>query len=156
MPSITYTRTFNHDDWIDNEDVVQAGGERGFNTKFHGLESELDKIGAAMGALDAEIGRVQRLNFVQSQPPVTLGPGTASSEFPVELYERAGLPANVEKVYFAVVFPVSGSTNVRHTFLYRQAPGPGNRIGVTVQFFNQDAAQTAQFSFRVMTLATQP
>jgi hypothetical protein len=154
MANITYTRGFTHDDWIDNEDVVQAGGERGFNTKFHSLESEFDKIGQVVGVIDTEIKKVQRLNFVQSQPPVTLGPGTASTEFQVELYDRTGLPANVEKVYFAAVFPVSGSTNIRHTFLYRQAPG--NKIGVTVQFFNQDAAQPAQFSFRVMTLATQP
>lgn len=32
MADITYKRVFEHDDWIDNEDVVQAGGEKGFNT----------------------------------------------------------------------------------------------------------------------------
>jgi Chaperone of endosialidase len=44
MASITYTRTYQHQDWIDNQDIVQAGGERGFNVEFHGLEAEFDKI----------------------------------------------------------------------------------------------------------------
>ena len=45
MANITYTRSFQHQDWIDNEDIVQAGGERGFNVEFHALEAEFDKIG---------------------------------------------------------------------------------------------------------------
>ena len=47
MADITYTRGYSHSDWIDNQDVVQAGGERGFNQEFHSLEAELDKIKAA-------------------------------------------------------------------------------------------------------------
>jgi hypothetical protein len=31
MADITYSRTFQHADWVDNEDVVKAGGEKGFN-----------------------------------------------------------------------------------------------------------------------------
>lgn len=152
MANITYTRGFTHVDWIDNEDVVQAGGEKGFNGKFHGLEGELDAISTAFGVADAEVKKIQRLNFLNAQPPVTLAANTASAEFPVEVYDRTNLPANVEKVYFAVIFPVTGSTKIRHVFLYRQAPQ--NKIGVTVQFFNDDAVQS-QFAFRVLTLATQ-
>ncbi|MFF7534703.1 hypothetical protein ACIP6Q_27750 [Streptomyces bobili] len=35
-----YVPKFSHTDWIDNEDRVQAGGENGFNIRFHNLEAE--------------------------------------------------------------------------------------------------------------------
>ena len=49
MADISYIRSFSHVDWIDNEDVVQAGGENGFNKKFRELEAELDRISAVFG-----------------------------------------------------------------------------------------------------------
>ena len=55
MADISYSRTFQHVDWIDNEDVVQAGGEKGFNQKFHDLEAELDKLSAVVGAIKAAL-----------------------------------------------------------------------------------------------------
>ncbi len=44
MPPITYNRTFSHVDWIDNEDIVQAGGEKGMNARFHAIEDEFDNV----------------------------------------------------------------------------------------------------------------
>lgn len=44
-----FVRTFQHDDWVDGEDVVQAGtttGEVGFNERFHRIEADLDTLGA--------------------------------------------------------------------------------------------------------------
>ena len=44
-----FTRTFAHTDWVDGEDVVQAGqstGELGFNERFHRIERDLDHLGA--------------------------------------------------------------------------------------------------------------
>ena len=153
MADITYGRTFRHDDWIDNEDVVQAGGEKGFNKKFHDIEAEFDRIGNVVGTVNAEINRIQRLQFLTAEAGVTINPATATAEFPVEVYDRGTLPPNVEKAYFVVIFPGSGPTNVQHTLLYRAVPG--NRISVTVQFFNPGAA-IARLNFRVLTLATQP
>jgi hypothetical protein len=153
MADIGYTRTFTHIDWIDNQDVVQAGGDKGFNQKFHGLEAELDAISTTFGNVNTAIKTIQQINFLSAQPPTTLAANTASVEFPVEVYDRTNFPANVEKVYFAIIFPVSGSTKIRHIFLYRQAPQ--NKIGVTVQFFNDDAATQTQFAFRILTVATQ-
>jgi hypothetical protein len=150
MADIVYNRAFTHDDWIDNEDVVQAGGEKGFNQKFHAIETEFDSVSAVVGELNTAIKRIQRLDFMLAQPPVALAANTASAEFPVETYDRAGMPANVEKVYFAVILPVNGPTHIQQTFLYRQVPG--NKINVTVQFFNPGAA-AATFAFRVMTMA---
>lgn len=152
MADITYNRTFQHEDWIDNEDVVQAGGEKGFNQKFHDIEAEYDKITGVISDVNTAINRIQRLDFLLAQPPIQLAANTASAEFPVETYDRTGMPPNVEKVYFAAIFPVTGPTNLQQVFLYHVVPG--NKISVTVQFFNPGAAQTS-FSFRIMTLATQ-
>jgi Chaperone of endosialidase len=56
---VAYNRTFQHQDWIDGQDIVQAGGERGFNVEFHALETELDKIGGVVGQLNANLGAFQ-------------------------------------------------------------------------------------------------
>lgn len=152
MADITYARTFEHEDWIDNEDVVQAGGDKGFNKKFHDIEVEFDRIGTVVGSVNTEINRIQRLQFLSAEAGVTVNATTASSEFVVETYDRATLPVNVEKAYFVVIFPISGPTNIQYTLLYHTQPA--NKIAVTVQFFNPGAA-VARFNFRVLTLATQ-
>jgi hypothetical protein len=153
MADITYARTFQHEDWVDNEDVVQASGEKGFNQKFHAIEGEFDKLATVMSTVDSEIKKIQRLNFVNAQAPINLAANTASAEFPVETYDRSTLPPNVEKAYFVVILPTSPPpTPILHTFLYRQVPG--NRIAVSVQFFNP-ITSTVSFAFRVLTLATQ-
>ncbi|MEV0154963.1 hypothetical protein AB0H57_14620 [Micromonospora sp. NPDC050686] len=44
----SFVRTFTHSDWVDGEDVVQAGqttGELGFNERFHRIEHDLDHLG---------------------------------------------------------------------------------------------------------------
>ena len=44
----TFGRTFQHDDWVDGESVVQAEqsvGEDGFNARFHRIEADLDALG---------------------------------------------------------------------------------------------------------------
>lgn len=49
-PSCTslFRRTFEHEDWVDGEDVVQAEettNEQGFNVRFHRIEDDLDALG---------------------------------------------------------------------------------------------------------------
>jgi hypothetical protein len=152
MADISYKPNASFPHYVDGETIVSAGGSDGFNTRFDALLAEFVAISTSFGTVNTAIKNVQTLNFVQSQPPLTLPANGASTEFQVELYDPTTLPANGAKVYFAIIFPASGSTNIRHTFLYRNAPG--GKIGVTVQFFNQDGAQPAQFAFRVLTLAT--
>jgi hypothetical protein len=98
---VTYNRTFQHQDWIDNQDIVQAGGERGFNVEFHSLEAEFDAISSAVAQINAGLtfqplgvtGAVQYASgnvgigagFSAATPPssrlqVTLGANTAPSE----------------------------------------------------------------------------
>jgi len=61
MADINYNRTFQHEDWIDNEDVVQAGGEKGFNKKFHDLEAEFDKVSGVVATISGAITSIQQL-----------------------------------------------------------------------------------------------
>jgi hypothetical protein len=42
--SIGFTRAFTHTDWVDNVDRVEAGGDNGFNARFHSLERDLDSV----------------------------------------------------------------------------------------------------------------
>jgi hypothetical protein len=45
----TFTRTFDHRDWVDGQDVVQAGStpdEIGFNVRLNALERDLDAVKA--------------------------------------------------------------------------------------------------------------
>ncbi len=147
MANITYTRTYQHDDWIDNEDIVQAGGPNGFNQQFHDIEAEFDAISTVVGSVNTAINSIQTLNLVVSVP-VTLTATSASPEFSVEIYDATPLPANVLKVYFAGIVPsTAAAVNVIPTFLYRAQPG--NKMAVTVTFYNPTAA-TAVFTCRVL------
>lgn len=102
MASITYKRNYQHQDWVDNEDIVQAGGERGFNVEFHALETEFDSISGVISQLNAGLGAFQAVgtggavaytggtvgvgaNFSAGNPPthaveVFLGPNTGSAQ----------------------------------------------------------------------------
>lgn len=59
MANITYNRTYTHVDWIDNEDVVQADGEKGFNVQFHAIETEFDNISGVIAQISAGLGAFQ-------------------------------------------------------------------------------------------------
>jgi hypothetical protein len=151
MANITYTRTYQHDDWIDNEDIVQAGGPNGFNQQFHDIEAEFDAISTVVGSVNTAINSIQKLNLVISLP-VTLTATSASPELSVEIYDSALLPVNVMKVYFAAIVPSTGAVvNVIPTFLYRAQAA--NKIAVTVTFYNPTAA-TATFTCRVLGYAS--
>ena len=62
-----YTRQFQHTDWIDFVDPVQAGGNNGFNERFHALEGEFDLISAAITSVDNSL-----TSFEQTPPAVGL------------------------------------------------------------------------------------
>ncbi len=54
-----YTRHFQHQDWIDFVDPVQAGGSNGFNERFHALESEFDLVATAISSVDNAVTDLQ-------------------------------------------------------------------------------------------------
>lgn len=57
MP-IAYTRSFQHTDWVDNVDRVQAGGDSGFNGRFHGLEAEFDALSGVVTQVNTGINTI--------------------------------------------------------------------------------------------------
>jgi hypothetical protein len=58
-PPTGYTRQFQHKDWIDFVDPVEAGGNNGFNQRFHALENEFDLISAAVTSVDNAVTGLQ-------------------------------------------------------------------------------------------------
>ncbi|MFD7644512.1 hypothetical protein ACFV4P_28140 [Kitasatospora sp. NPDC059795] len=69
-----YHPAFTHQDWIDNEDRVQAGGEKGLNIRFHNLEAEFRTI--ADDHLNPVIDKIAGKQTVLSLVPV-LAPNTS-------------------------------------------------------------------------------
>ncbi|MEW1913739.1 hypothetical protein AB0442_35830 [Kitasatospora sp. NPDC085895] len=62
-----YHPAFTHEDWIDNQDRVQAGGAKGLNVRFHGLETEFHRLA------DDHLNKVIQL-LVKSQTVLSLCP----------------------------------------------------------------------------------
>jgi hypothetical protein len=54
-----YTRQFQHQDWIDFVDPVQASGNNGFNERFHALEQEFNLISGAISSVDDAVTNLQ-------------------------------------------------------------------------------------------------
>jgi hypothetical protein len=77
MADISYKRSFRHVDWIDNEDVVQAGTENGFNARFHALEAEFDQLSLVISQLASAVSSVSpttTLTFAPSFLPNLTAP----------------------------------------------------------------------------------
>lgn len=55
MANITYTRNFQHTNWQDNVDRVQAGGPAGFNQHFHDIEGDFDALSQVVGQINAAL-----------------------------------------------------------------------------------------------------
>ena len=53
--SITFTRSFTHNNWVDNVDRVEAGGDNGFNGRFHALEADFDAISTQFTAVETAL-----------------------------------------------------------------------------------------------------
>ena len=151
MADITYTRTVAFNDYIDGQTIVSAGGGDGFNVRFHSLEKEFDNISSTIGLVNTALKNVQQLQFLQSQPTLTVAANSSSAEIDVETYNRTPLPPNIDKAYFCMIFPVTG-LNVVHTFLYHQIPG--NQVRVSIAFYNPTAAAVT-FGYRILALAVQ-
>ena len=92
-----YTRQFQHQDWIDFVDPVQAGGNNGFNERFHALESEFDLVSAAIGSADSAISSLQTASPALG---MTIVIGIANG---ATIPAPAGFDPHTETKYFAFV-----------------------------------------------------
>src|SRR5436305_1075185 len=97
MPNITYHRTYTHLNWIDNEDIVQADGEKGFNLEFHAIETEFDNISGVIAQLSAGLGAFQPVGVggavAYTGGNVGIGGGFSAASPPTYRFE-ADLDAN--------------------------------------------------------------
>lgn len=94
-----------------------------------------------------------QVRVVTVQAGVNLAANGVSALFPVETYDRTGLPDNVERIYSPIILPANTSliNNIQYTFLYQSLPS--NRMAVSVKFFNQ-AAEATTFAFRILALTS--
>lgn len=58
MATINFTRDFQHEDWVDNVDRVQAAGDNGINARFHGIEADLDKVGTVIEQVSRSLDKL--------------------------------------------------------------------------------------------------
>jgi hypothetical protein len=110
----SYARQFQHTDWIDFVDPVQAGGGNGFNERFHALESEFDLIAAAITSADASIAGIE-----STPPAVGLTVVVAISDG-AQIPIPTGFSASETK-YFAFIKTYAVSV-----------PQPGTEVGFQV------------------------
>lgn len=158
MPDpITYSPAFEHRDWIDNEDVVQAGGEDGFNRRFNELRAELDRIasvfGLAEGAVQALETRIDEVEALAregvavtpvSQFDAVMNPGAFSGDQTVEAY-----PVDENRrIYHAAVQPLTSRDHAQVTplFAYREESG---QVTVTVQMKNESTEDRTRVRVQV-------
>jgi hypothetical protein len=149
MAEISYQRTFEHQDWIDNEDVVQAEGENGFNVRFHALENELDRIGETIGQV-AEV--VER--GLGARPVITLaiqlGANEVSDPEEIDLYDNADYPGGARRLYQVVIEPFgSFHGQASHHFLYSSAAADQTQVRI---WFKNERSEVARFSARIFAL----
>lgn len=69
MPNITYTPTFHHNQWVDNVDRVQAGGDNGFNVRFNTIEADLQRVGQVVQTINTALSSLGQV----VSAPVTIG-----------------------------------------------------------------------------------
>jgi hypothetical protein len=105
-----YTRKFQHQDWVDFVDPVQAGGNNGFNDRFHALESEFDLIATAISSVDNAVTNLQ------STPPAIGMSLVLSISDGAKIPVPAGFQQSETKFFaFAKVFSVNQQQAVGQT-----------------------------------------
>ncbi len=61
--AVSFTRGFQHTDWVDNVDRVQAGGDGGFNKRFHDIEADFESVRDVVDAIS------RALDSLSAAPP---------------------------------------------------------------------------------------
>jgi hypothetical protein len=69
MPDLRFDPIFRHKDWVDNVDLIQAGGPNGFNIRMNSIGSDLHQVSTVVTEVDSRLDLIARNT---SAPP--LGP----------------------------------------------------------------------------------
>lgn len=140
MADLEFTRTFTHQDWIDEEDIVQAEGENGFNGRFHAVEHDFDRIGelfAQVGEALEERGGAEPVATLSKQ----LGPNEVTDIEEIDDYAVADYPNGLRKLYQVALEPFGRfHGQVSHQFIY--SPIGEERVRVSIWFKNERDAMT--------------
>jgi hypothetical protein len=110
-----FKRTFEHQDWTDNVDRVQADGPNGFNIRFHSLEAEFDNlysISAQFRDALATLGGIVRRLVTLTFTPSFFGPTQPAG---------GGAQVNWTLIDGAAISP-AGNTNLLEGWLPLQLP----------------------------------
>jgi hypothetical protein len=67
--TLSFAPTFQHEDWIDNQDRVQAAGDNGFNVRFNLIKADLADLATTVGEINVALNQ--------------LGQGPPSREVPI-------------------------------------------------------------------------
>lgn len=125
MVDISFTPTFEHQDFLDGSDRVRAGVPNGFNSRFTAIETDLRRLSEVFAEVDAALGgstadSLQRrltlppalIQYDLLQPWVigshgeaSAGPGKSASGL-----LKLNLPAGVRLQSFRVLGQAAGAT----------------------------------------------
>jgi hypothetical protein len=167
MMAISFTRAFQHEDWVDNVDRVQAAGDNGFNERFHGIEADFDSLGrvveAISRALDALSAAPPALELRESVTPAfvaTSGTGwshrngfaeKAAGQTTAAGMTSVSLPHGARVLRLRAVGRNSGGGNLRIALMRQLVADPGAtseqlaRVEGTTDPFDQSIAADPAF-----------
>jgi hypothetical protein len=165
--TISYTRTFDYQDKIDNVDIVSAGGDTGLNAQFHSIEAELDTISGVVGQVNQALtGQSTQLTSLQQQvsalgiaiaravsiTPVltTVGPNGWDTSTPGFARKPAGavtaygavavtLPAGAQVTAFRALGNNTGAGSLRLDLMAQNLNGQGQAAIIDITVTSQPA-----------------
>ena len=150
MANITYTPGFRFDPWVDNQDVVSAEGERGFNKKFRDLIVEFDTIAGVIGQINTALQQGLTINSVFSVSK-QLTANQVSDPEEIDIYNKADFPGDTKKLYQVSIEPAPGfHGQVSYNLIYADIGGNRTRVSI---WFKEQKGETTRFVARVFSLS---
>ena len=71
--AVSFSPAFQHEEWVDNQDRVQAGGSNGFNVRFNLLKADLDDVSSAVGEVNTALNELAQAPAAL-EVPVSIAP----------------------------------------------------------------------------------
>jgi hypothetical protein len=153
MADITYNRTFEHVNWLNNVDIVDAEDpEKGFNRRFHDLEAEFDKISTVVGQINTALKKGLSINPVMVITlSKQLGPNQVTDPEEIDIYNNADFPGDVKKVYQISIEPFPNAHGqVSYNLIYEPATGNKTRVSL---WFKEEKNLLTRITVRVFSLS---
>ncbi|GHE97753.1 hypothetical protein [Streptomyces fumanus] len=118
MTGVSFTPTFQHTDYVDNRDRVQAGGPNGFNARFRALQADLGKLSEVItevdGALQTRLSAGTLIDTTVTIPAFNAGPPATGGVSDVQLGSL--LPLTSHAFHFVSVRPGAAFLNAQVTW----------------------------------------